>query len=109
MFIWEQPTWPNFTWSPEALLPGLSSARLRQGRLLGELEATGFELQQEAELATSIVDVVTTSAIEGEMLAPASCTGAPSVLTCSADFTPPLSSSSPSATSTSASMVEAAK
>ncbi len=72
MFIWEQPTWPNFTWSPEALLPGLSSARLRQGRLLGELEATGFELQQEAELATSIVDVVTTSAIEGEMLAPAS-------------------------------------
>jgi Fic family protein len=49
-------------------LPALGSARLRQGRLLGELEATGFELQQEAELATSIVDVRATSALEGEVL-----------------------------------------
>ena len=72
MVIWQRPAWPNFAWSPQALLPGLSSARLRQGRLLGELEATGFDLQQEAELATSIIDVVTTSAIEGETLAPES-------------------------------------
>lgn len=72
MFIWKRPAWPNFTWSPEGLLQRLGAARLRQGRLLGELEATGFELQQEAEIASSVVDVLTTSAIEGEALAPAS-------------------------------------
>lgn len=72
MFIWQRPAWPQFSWSAAALLPRLSAARLRQGRLLGELEATGFELQQEAEFASSVVDVLSTSAIEGEALAPAS-------------------------------------
>lgn len=72
MYIWQRPPWPHFTWSPARLLPLATAARLRQGHLQGELEASGFELQQEAELATSVVDVITTSAIEGETLAPAS-------------------------------------
>ena len=72
MYIWQRPAWPNLHWSTDALLPHLSAARLRQGRLLGELETTGFDLQQEAEFLTSVADVVTTSAIEGETLAPAS-------------------------------------
>lgn len=72
MFIWQRPGWPHLRYSPEPLLPQLSAARLRQGRLLGELEAAGLEAQQEAELANSVVDVLGTSAIEGETLAPES-------------------------------------
>lgn len=72
MFIWERAGWPHFTWSAEALLPRLGQVRLLQGRLLGELGSLGFALRREAELVTSVVDVITTSAIEGETLAPAS-------------------------------------
>ncbi|MGV3624127.1 MAG: Fic family protein [Archangium sp.] len=72
MFIWERADWPHFTWSSEALLPQLGRARLLQGRLLGELGNLGFALRREAELVTSVVDIITTSAIEGESLAPAS-------------------------------------
>ena len=72
MFVWQRPEWPTLTWSSEALMPSLGAVRLTQGRLLGELGQLGFALKREAELLTAVKDIITTSAIEGEHLAPAS-------------------------------------
>jgi Fic family protein len=49
-------------------MPALSSCRHQQGRLLGQMEALGFQLQQEAVLQTLTDDVVKSSEIEGERL-----------------------------------------
>jgi Fic family protein len=70
VYIWQQPGWPGLSWKPEqlsALLAGVSRA---QGRLLGRMEALGFELRSEAHLRTLTEDVVKSSEIEGERLAP---------------------------------------
>ena len=44
--------------------------RHKQGRLLGKMEALGFELRAEASLTVLTSDVVKSSAIEGETLNP---------------------------------------
>ena len=49
----------------------LAAVRHRQGRLVGRMEALGFDLRQHAQLDTLTQDVVTSSGIEGEMLDPA--------------------------------------
>lgn len=69
-FIHERPEWPNFIWNGQALAQPLAAVRHRQGRLLGRMEALGFELRAEATLMTLTSDVVTSSAIEGENLNP---------------------------------------
>lgn len=48
----------------------LAAVRHRQGRLLGRMEAVGFDLRSEANLAVLTSDVVKSSAIEGEVLNP---------------------------------------
>ena len=68
MWIYEHKNWPNFTWDGEMLGNKLSEARYAQGRLLGRMEALGFELKQKANLSTLINDVIKSSAIEGENL-----------------------------------------
>lgn len=63
-----QQDWPQFRWD-DALLSGvLAQVRYQQGRLLGRMQALGFELRQEASLNTLTNDVVKSSAIEGEAL-----------------------------------------
>ena len=42
--------------------------RRKQGRLLGKMEALGFDLRTEASLTVLTSDVVKSSAIEGEVL-----------------------------------------
>lgn len=68
VYIWEQPTWPRFTWDDTRLLDPLATARLKQGRLLGSMARLGFELKIEAQLEALTEDVVKTSEIEGEAL-----------------------------------------
>src|SRR5579863_4410165 len=68
MYIHELPDWPRFTWDPESLAAPLANIRHRQGRLLGHMEALGFNLRQEASLETLTADVIKTSEIEGEKL-----------------------------------------
>ncbi|BBK36170.1 cell division protein Fic [Allostella sp. ATCC 35155] len=46
----------------------LAAVRHRQGRLLGRMEALGFELRAEAVLQTLTEDVLKSSEIEGELL-----------------------------------------
>ena len=71
MYIHERPEWPKLHWSSEALTSLLAEVRHRQGRLLGQMQALGFGLQEEAVLRTLTEDVVKSSAIEGQELDPA--------------------------------------
>jgi len=68
MYIHELEAWPRFHWSVEKLAESLASVRHRQGRLIGHMEALGFDLQQEAVLQTLSSDVLKSSEIEGEKL-----------------------------------------
>lgn len=67
-YIHEQGDWPRFRWSEEAISGALAAVRYRQGRLIGRMEALGFDLRAEAILATLTEDVVKSSEIEGENL-----------------------------------------
>lgn len=68
MYIWEQKDWPNFTWNDKELSRLLAKVSREQGRLLGRMEALGFDLRTEAHLRTLTQDVVQSSDIEGEKL-----------------------------------------
>jgi len=70
VYIHELSDWPNFHWSNENLLQQVTSVRLKQGKLLGQMESLGFRAQREAILQTITTDVVKTSEIEGEFLDP---------------------------------------
>lgn len=65
-YVHQRPTWPDFFWDYEVLVLKLSEVRNRQGRLLGKMEALGFDLRNEALLNTLADDVLNTSQIEGE-------------------------------------------
>jgi Fic family protein len=68
MYIHERKDWPEFTYHQAALADLLADVRHWQGRLLGRMEALGFQLREEATLHTLTQDVVKTSEIEGEKL-----------------------------------------
>jgi len=68
MYIHERKEWPEFEWNQTKLAPLLAEVRHLQGRLLGRMEALGFQLREEATLQTLTQDVVKTSEIEGEKL-----------------------------------------
>lgn len=68
MYIYELREWPRFHWNREQLGEPLASVRHRQGRLIGHMEALGFNLRQEAVLETLTSDVLKSSEIEGEKL-----------------------------------------
>ena len=68
MYIHQLPDWPVFKWNAESLTEPLAAVRHEQGRLVGRMESLGFNLRQEANLQTLTQDVLTTSAIEGQVL-----------------------------------------
>ena len=70
MYIWEKPDWPALTWDKSSLSRLLAEVSREQGRLLGRMEALGFELRDEAHLQMLTEDVVKSSEIEGEKLEP---------------------------------------
>src|SRR5579863_5049272 len=67
LYIHERKEWPDFRWD-QKLADLLVETRHLQGRLLGQMEALGFGLREEATLQTLTQDVVKTSQIEGEKL-----------------------------------------
>ena len=67
-YIHENPGWPDFHWDQGGLAAPLADVRNRQGRLIGRMEALGFDLQREAALETLTEDVLKSSEIEGETL-----------------------------------------
>ena len=70
MYLCAQKDWPTFTWDEKKLAALLAKVSREQGRLLGRMEALGFELRQEAHLRILTDDVVKSSEIEGENLDP---------------------------------------
>ena len=68
MYLWETQDWPAFTWDEKALTMSLARVSREQGRLLGKMEALGFNLRNEAHLRTLTEDVIQSSEIEGEIL-----------------------------------------
>src|SRR5262245_50191815 len=67
-YLHELPDWPRFTWDRQKLAGPLAAVRHRQARLLGQMEALGFQQKRETVLETLTEDVVKTSDIEGERL-----------------------------------------
>jgi Fic family protein len=70
MYSWEKQDWPDFTWDETSLSRLLAHVSREQGRLLGKMEALGFDLRNEAHLRILTKDVVKSSEIEGETLEP---------------------------------------
>ncbi len=68
-FIHELDDWPRFTWDSRVLVEVLANVRHKQGRLLGRMEALGFDHRSEATLVSLTNEIVKSSAIEGEQLA----------------------------------------
>src|SRR5712671_6419312 len=68
MYIHELSDWPGFTWSQDRIAEPLAAIRHNQGRLLGHMEALGFNLRQEATLQVLTKDVLKSSEIEGQRL-----------------------------------------
>lgn len=67
-YIWQGAIWPDFTWDERHIAGLVTQVSREQGRLLGKMEALGFELRSEAHLQTLTQDVVKSSEIEGEVL-----------------------------------------
>jgi Fic family protein len=67
-YIHELSDWPRFRWNSDGLVKQLAAVRLRQGRLIGRMQALGFHQQEEAVLTTLTEDVLKSSEIEGEIL-----------------------------------------
>jgi Fic family protein len=68
LYIHDLRDWPRFEWDRDRLAEPLAAVRLRQGRLIGHMEALGFPLRTEAVLETLTSDVLKSSEIEGERL-----------------------------------------
>ena len=64
-YIWQNSEYPNFTYDKDIIMPLLSSARLKQGILLGKMQSIGFENSQIAKLNVLTEDVIKSSEIEG--------------------------------------------
>src|SRR5580704_6104481 len=67
-YIHEREDWPDFRWDEKKLAKLLAAVRHQQGRLIGRMEALGFQLRAEASLQSLTEEVVKSSEIEGEML-----------------------------------------
>lgn len=67
-YIHELSDWPRFHWVEGRLTTPLAAARHQQGRLVGQMEALGFKVREEAVLRTLTEDVLKSSEIEGEKL-----------------------------------------
>ena len=67
-YIHQLKEWPKFRWREDVILELLSAVRYRQGKLIGFMQALGFQLQEEATLETLTLDVLKSSEIEGEIL-----------------------------------------
>lgn len=67
-YIYQHNNWPNFKWDISQFSGLLAEVRNKQGRLIGKMEALGFDLQNEAFLETLTSDILKTNEIEGIVL-----------------------------------------
>lgn len=69
-YIYQNKTWPRFFWDSQKILTLLAKVRNLQGKLIGKMEALGFQLRDEAALETLTIEILKSTEIEGEMLNP---------------------------------------
>lgn len=69
-YLHQLPEWPGFTWQQDAITTLLGEVRNLQGRILGRMEALGFDFRNEATLETLTLDILKSTEIEGEFLNP---------------------------------------
>ncbi len=67
-YIYEFPDWPEFSWKEKSINGIFGEVKLRQGKILGQMNGLGFSAKKEASLHTLSLDVVKSSEIEGELL-----------------------------------------
>lgn len=68
MYIYQRSAWPDFTWDQQLIAEQLAEVKFHQGLLLGKMSAIGFALREEAGLQTQTLNIIKSSAIEGEKL-----------------------------------------
>ncbi|WP_417616575.1 Fic family protein [Oceanisphaera sp.] len=66
-WIWQQPSWPSFTWNEAIVAPRLRDVRLKSGVLIGKASVSQCQDAQQA-LDTLLQSIVASSAIENETL-----------------------------------------
>jgi Fic family protein len=67
-YIYEHPKWTDFSWQDKAINAVFGEVRLMQGKIIGQMNALGFSVKEEATLSILTLDVVKSSEIEGELL-----------------------------------------
>lgn len=67
-YIYEHPNWTDFSWQDRAINAVFGEVRLMQGKIIGQMNALGFSVKEEATLTALTLDVVKSSEIEGELL-----------------------------------------
>ena len=67
-WIWQHVDWPKFFWDDSKTNPFLTQARFIQGKLLGMVQAFNSDIQTEISTQALADEMITTSAIEGELL-----------------------------------------
>lgn len=67
-WIWQQKNWSKFTWQEDIVQPLLRHIRLKQGILLGAADYLSPADSRTLELETLLLNILTSSAIEGETL-----------------------------------------
>lgn len=71
-YIWQQSNWPQFTWDEARLLPKISDARLKQGRLIQKIQSLAEGELTKAEALILEEETLKTAQIEGEKYNPES-------------------------------------
>ncbi|MES2588906.1 MAG: Fic family protein [Bacteroidota bacterium] len=66
-YVHQTKDWPEFLWDNDLLLNLLGEVRNLQGKLVGKMEALGFDFREKALLKTLTLDVLKSSEIEGEI------------------------------------------
>lgn len=67
-YIWQAAEWPQFRFSAEQLVSGLSQARVNQGILLGKAQSLGLDSLPATENEVWVSEALATAEIEGEKL-----------------------------------------
>jgi len=69
-WIYQHNDWPELYWDSKRIITSLAIVRYLQGKLIGRMENLGFKLRDEAVLETLTVEVIKSTEIEGQILAP---------------------------------------
>ena len=67
-YIWQDPDWPKFKWRTDEILSLHGQIRYHQGAFLEKISSLGFDLAQHTHADIVAMEVINTSAIEGEKL-----------------------------------------